>query len=80
MIEWGKEVPKDLFVNWSSGGNKDEWATIISNDRGWYHAWEYPHLKGCLKECLKDAGWLLNELLQHVGQYGKKISVTVCQI
>lgn len=77
MIKWGKEVPEDLFINWSSSGHKDEWATIISNDEGWYHAWEYPHLKDRLKECIEDAGWLLNELFR---QFGKKISVTVCQI
>ena len=77
MIEWGKKVPKDLFVNWSSGGHKNEWATIVSNDKGWWHAWEYPYPKNCLKECLEHAGWLLDFLLQ---ECEKKVSVTICQI
>lgn len=77
MIRWGKEVPEDLFLNWSSSGHKHEWATIFCNDIGWYHYWEYPHPKDSLDKCLEDAAWLLDKLMQ---ENGKNISVTVCQI
>lgn len=76
-IKWGQEVPEDYFLNWSSSGHKDEWATFFCDDKAWFPAWEYPHLKKYLGKCLEEAAWLLDRLRK---KYGKEVMVTVCQI
>jgi hypothetical protein len=76
-IKWGQEVPEDYFLNWSSSGHKDEWATVFCDDKAWFPAWEEPHPKNHLELCLKDAVFLLDYLLKW---HGKKMMVTICQI
>jgi len=78
IIKWGEEVSEDEFLKWSSSGNKDEWATIVCNDIGWWHAWEYPHEKDRLDECIEAAARLMEVLEQDYKN--DSISVTICQI
>jgi len=78
IIKWGEKVPKDFFLKWSSIGHKDDWATIICNKEGWWHAWEYPHEKDRLNECLEAVARLMELFRQSYKD--DLISVTICQI